>query len=582
VIGLRRALWAIAVAGVVAGVAAVALVLTSHSDDQQTAHLVFGPLIAWSFIGTGLYAWWQRPDNHFGFLMTAVGFSWIANALSDSSTPGVFVVGYLAGALPFGFLIHLLLAFPAGRLEGRMAKGLALWAWFQVTVGQLATVLVTDTKNGDCRCATNPLLLTHDKGVADAVAGFVTITSVLGLITIAAFLGHRYRRAGVAQRRALGPMYLAGAVTMVLLSITLAADVTSFDNEVEAAVDLASNVALLAVPFGFLLGLMRTRMARGGGVSDLITRVGSPRDGAVRMRDLLAESLEDPSLELAYWLPERGVFVSEDGRETDLPENHPGRSVTEVTRDGERVAAIVHDPALDDSRDLVRGAGAAVALALENERLDAELRARLEELRASRERLVRAGLDERRRLERDLHDGAQQRLVSLRLALGLLKRAAATDPAGAERLVEGAVTELDAALAELRELARGIHPGVLSDHGLEPALSALADRAPLPVDVDAEVARLPQAVESAAYFTVAEALTNVAKYAHAHAASVSVAAVNGHVVVEVRDDGVGGADPSRGTGLRGLADRVAALGGRLDVESPSGAGTTLRAEIPCA
>jgi signal transduction histidine kinase len=370
---------------------------------------------------------------------------------------------------------------------------------------------------------------------------------------------------------------------MVLLSITLAADVTSFDNKVEAAVDLASNVALLGVPFGFLIGLMRTRMARGGGVSELITRVGSPRDGAaVRMRDLLAESLEDPSLELAYWLPERGVFVSEDGRETDLPENHPGRSVTEVMRDGERVAAIVHDSALDDSRDLVRGAGAAVALALENERLDAELRARVEELRASRERLVRAGLDERRRLERDLHDGAQQRLVALRLALGLLKRAAATDPAGAERLVDGAVTELDAALAELRELARGIHPGVLSDHGLEPALSALADRAPLPVDVDAGVARLPQAVESAAYFTVAEALTNVAKYAHAHAASVSVAAVNGHVVVEVRDDGVGGADPSRGTGLRGLADRLAALGGQLDVTSPSGAGTVLRAEIPCA
>jgi signal transduction histidine kinase len=376
-------------------------------------------------------------------------------------------------------------------------------------------------------------------------------------------------------------MYLAGAATLVLLMITLTADLTSFDNEVEAAVDLASLIALLGVPFGFLIGLMRTRMARGGGVSELITRVGSPGGAGVRMRDLLADTLEDPSLELAYWLPERAVFVSEDGRETQLPEHDAARSVTEVTRDGERVAAIVHDPELDDSRDLVRGAGAAVALALENERLDAELRARVEELRASRERLVRAGLDERRRLERDLHDGAQQRLVSLRLALGLLRRAAGSDPAGAERLVDGALGELDAALAELRELARGIHPGVLSDHGLEPALAALADRAPLPVEVEAAVGRLPQAVESAAYFTVAEALTNVAKYAHAQAASVSVASVNGHLLVEVRDDGVGGADPARGTGLRGLADRVAALGGRLDVDSPAGAGTVLRAEIPC-
>ena len=579
--GLRRALWALAAAGVAAGFVAVALVLSSDYDHDKTTHLVFGPLIGWSFIGTGLFSWWRRPDNHFGFLMTAVGFTWMAGALGDSSTPGVFIAGFLANALPFGFLIHLLLAFPAGRLEGRVAKVLAAWAWLEVGVGQVASVLVEDTRNGDCQCAANPLLVTHDEGVRDAVRGVVTMTSILGLACIIAFLWHRWRVAGVGQRRALGPMYLAGVVTMVLLSITLTADVTDFDNDVEAAVDLGSLVALLAVPFGFLLGLMRSRMARGGGVSELITRVGASGGGAVRMRDLLAESLEDPTVELAYWLPERAVFVSEDGREMDLPTGLPGRSVTEVTRDGERVAAIVHDPALDDSRDLVRGAGAAVALALENERLDAELRARVEELRASRERLVRAGLDERRRLERDLHDGAQQRLVSLRLALGLLRRAAATDPGGAERLADGALGELDAALAELRELARGIHPGVLSDHGLEPALAALADRAPLPVDVHTEVERLPQAVESAAYFTVAEALTNVAKYAQAAAASVSVASVNGHLVVEVRDDGVGGADPARGTGLRGLADRVAALGGRLDVDSPAGEGTVLRAEIPC-
>jgi signal transduction histidine kinase len=581
VIGLRRALWAIAAAGVAFGLVALAVVLASNHDDEKITHLVFGPLIGWSFIFTGLYAWWRRPDNHFGFLMTAVGFAWMAGALSDSSSEWVALVGLLAGALPFGFLIHLLLAFPAGRLEGRVAKGLALFAWFEVTFGQLAAVLVTDTENGDCKCAPNPLLATHDKSVQDAVLGVFSLSSVIGLVLITIFLWHRWRTAAIAQRRALGPMYLAGAASMVLLSISLSADVTSFDNQVEAAIDLASLVALLGVPFGFLIGLMRTRMARGGGVSELITRVGSQAGGG-RMRDQLAEALEDPTLELAYWLPARGVFVTEDGRATELPAADSGRSVTEVTRDGERVAAIVHDPALDDSRDLVRGAGAAVALALENERLDAELRARVEELRASRERLVVAGLDERRRLERDLHDGAQQRLVSLRLALGLAGRTAATDPAGASRLVEGAMGELAAALSELRELARGIHPGVLSDHGLQPALSALADRAPLPVEVEAGVQRLPEAVESAAYFTVAEALTNVAKYAHADTARVRVESVNGHVVVEVRDDGVGGADATRGTGLRGLSDRVAALGGRLDVESPAGAGTVLRAEIPCA
>jgi signal transduction histidine kinase len=379
-------------------------------------------------------------------------------------------------------------------------------------------------------------------------------------------------------------MYLAGVLTLVLLALTLTADVTNFDDDVEAAIDVASLITLLAVPYGFLAGLLRAQAARGGGVSELISRVGSGDAGGGRLRDLLADALEDPTLELAYWLPERSMYVADDGHEVRLPERGEARSVTEVAREGQRVAAIVHDPALDDSPELVRGAGAAVALALENERLAADLRARVEELRSSRERLVRAGLDERRRLERDLHDGAQQRLVSLRLALGIARERAEADPAGARTLVEGALEELDRALADLRELARGIHPAVLTDHGLEPALSALADRAPLPVHVEAGDAleRLPGAVESAAYFTVAEALTNVAKYARAHEASVMVVRRNGHALIEVRDDGIGGADPARGSGLSGLADRVAALGGRLEVDSPAGGGTLVRAEIPCA
>ena len=575
--GLRRALWALGAAGVACGLGALALVFSSDFDHDKVTTLVFGPLIGWSFIGVGLYAWWRRPDNHFGFLMTAVGFTYFAGSLGDSGTPGVFAAGLLTGALPFGLLIHLLLAFPEGRLQDRVAKVLAGVAYLEVTLVQVGVALVEDTKSGDCRCTANPLLVTHDKGIRDAVVGGEAITSAIGLTAVAVFLWHRWRRSSAPQRRALGPMYLAGAITMVLTAVTLTADITPFDNQVESVVDLLTLVALLAVPFGFLLGLMRSRLARGGGVSELMTRVGS--GDRARPRDLLADALEDETLEVAYWLPERSVYVSEDGREIELPGSGSGRTVTEVELEGERVAAIVHDPSLDDTRDLVRGAGAAVALALENERLDAELRARVEDLRASRERLVRAGLDERRRLERDLHDGAQQRLVSLRLALGLARKA--EEPAAAERLVDGALLELDAALEELRSLARGIHPGVLTDHGLEPALSALADRAPIPVRLDVEAGRLPEAVESAAYFTVAEALTNVAKYARAGEASVTVARENGSVLVEVRDDGVGGADPRAGTGLSGLSDRASALGGRLDLVSPAGAGTVLRVEIPC-
>jgi signal transduction histidine kinase len=196
--------------------------------------------------------------------------------------------------------------------------------------------------------------------------------------------------------------------------------------------------------------------------------------------------------------------------------------------------------------------------------------------------MVSLGLAERQRLERDLHDGAQQRLVSLALDLRLARNAAATDPARAAQLLEGAERELARALEELRELARGIHPAVLSDRGLDPAVEALATRAPLPVEIRARLGeRVSPSVELAAYFVVSEALTNVVKYARADAAAVSVGRENGSVVVEVADDGVGGADPKRGTGLRGLADRVAALGGRLEVESPAGAGTRVIASIPC-
>jgi signal transduction histidine kinase len=300
------------------------------------------------------------------------------------------------------------------------------------------------------------------------------------------------------------------------------------------------------------------------------------------LRDALAEALDDPSLELLYWLPEAGRYVDASGRPVDLPEDDPKRAVTKVDRDGQCVAAIVHDAALPEGNEHVQAVGAAAALALKNERLDAQLRAKVDELRSSRERMLRIGLEERRRLERDLHDGAQQRLVSMALNIRLARAKLNEDPLAAEQLLASAGTELDSALAELRELARGIHPAVLTDRGLATALETLANRAPVPVEVgDLPDGRLPEAVELAAYFVVAEALTNVAKYSEASHATVQVERQNGRLVVEVADDGIGGADPGRGTGLRGLADRLAVLEGRLEVESAQGQGTTITARIPC-
>jgi signal transduction histidine kinase len=394
------------------------------------------------------------------------------------------------------------------------------------------------------------------------------------MLGVAFLLIRRWRRAPAAERRLLGPLYLTGGVTIVLTIMVFAAQQSAGDTAAQV-VSGVSVVVLGTVPFAFLFGLLRTNMARASAVTEVLA--------GTDVREALASGLGDPSLELAYWLPDRKVYVDREGQPMELPDEDPRRSVTRIEHHGRCVAAIVHNPALDEQPGLVETAGAAAALALENERLDAELRARVEELQTSRARIVRVGLEERRRLERDLHDGAQQRLVALRLQLRLARDQAAKDPAVTQRMLDGAMTELDEALAELRELARGIHPAVLADRGLEPALSALAGRAPLPVEVkSAPDERLPAPVEAAAYFVVAEALTNVARYAQASRASVAVERQNGHAVVEVRDDGVGGADPTRGTGLVGLQDRLAALDGRLEVESPTGGGTVVRADIPCA
>ncbi len=300
------------------------------------------------------------------------------------------------------------------------------------------------------------------------------------------------------------------------------------------------------------------------------------------VREMLAESLGDTTLSVAYWLPERRIFVDELGHMVRLPEPGSGRAWTAVERDGRRVAAIIHDAELDTGPELVNAAAAGAALAIDNERLKADLRARVEELRVSRVRIVEAGDHARRRIERDLHDGAQQQLVSLSLDLRLLKAKLNGNEAAAATIDELS-EKLATALAELRELARGIHPVILTERGLVPAVAALAQRAPVPVEADISIhERLTPAIEAAAYFVVAEALTNVAKYAQASNVLVDLRRDEQYVIVVVEDDGVGGADIETGTGLRGLVDRLSALDGTLEVHTPEGGGTHLRALIPCS
>jgi signal transduction histidine kinase len=338
---------------------------------------------------------------------------------------------------------------------------------------------------------------------------------------------------------------------------------------------------LLAIPATIVaIGVLDGLRSVLGWIATLLLSSAPPAGRVVR--DSLAEGLRDETLTIAYWLPEQDRFVDEDGRPVQLPEAGSGRAWTPVEHDGGLVAAIVHQDSLAAESDLVRTAGTAALLALENERLKADLRARLEELRASRTRIVEASDAARRQLERDIHDGAQQRLVGLTLQLRLARNKLGGDDAEAGALIDESLTELGSALQELRELARGIHPAILSERGLEVALASLVSRAPLPVDLDVDLPeRPPPAVEATAYFFVSEGLANVAKHAEASRAWVRAVERSGRLELEVRDDGRGGATPGAGSGLRGLQDRLSAAGAKLELRSPEGGGTRLRTELPC-
>jgi signal transduction histidine kinase len=426
------------------------------------------------------------------------------------------------------------------------------------------------------------LLAFDDQSVADALIVTQSALAMVAILGVPVVLWRRWRRAGRTLRQVLAPVYGAAVLLMLLLLITLVADMGALTDDVEAAFDIAGLVSLVLIPFAFIGGLLRSRLSRAGAVSELVASLSERDARRSRLRDALADALGDPGLTLLYWLPARERYVNAEGQPVDLPAPDEERVATIVEDHGTPVAAIVHDSSLQDERDLIAAVGAAATLTLENERLDAELRAKVEELREQRRRGVEAALEERRRLERNLHDGAQQRLVAMALKLRMARsRVAERDPQ-TEELLTSAAAELDSALEELRELARGIHPAVLSDRGLDAALEALAHRSPIPVELEATPGvRLPEAVEAAAYFVVAEALTNVAKYASATHATVRAVRDNGHVVVEVTDDGVGGADPSKGSGLDGLADRLCSVDGQLEVMDARGGGTIVRADIPC-
>ena len=566
-------LWAVGLAGVAAIAVCTALTLNSDHLINRGAQALMLDWVIFGYVFAGLIAWWRRPASGFGLLMIAAGFVIFLSSLSSANAPLPYTIGAAFDLIPAVLFLHVFLAFPTGRLEGRRDKALVIVGW---VVG-FGLQLVSMTLGGFG--PDNLLEVTVRISGAEALQRAELI--VLGLLMLAG-IGVLFQRRLRTRRPLRHPLTLlvdSFALGLLMIAILFGSAALGLVNG-QAAFEWLRRGTFFAIglaPIAFVSGLLYARLARSS-VGDLLVEL---RDDAPpgELRDALARTLRDPTLELAYWLPEYGTWAGVDGKPVALDDNGT-RATKIIERSGTRVAALMHDPALLDQPELLDAVAAAAAIALDNARLQVELRARLEELKGSRARIVEAGDAERRRLERNLHDGAQQRLVAVSLQLRLLQNRI-NDPDMAAELVKVASAELAQSLDELRELARGLHPAVL-EHGLKAALDALANRAAVATTVAYNAdGRLPQPVELAAYFVAAEALTNVAKYAEATEATVSVWRDNGAAVIEVADDGVGGADDTRGSGLRGLSDRVEALDGSLRVVSPAGAGTVVTARLPC-
>jgi signal transduction histidine kinase len=503
--------------------------------------------------------------------MTTVGMLWlVGRTLALIPLPVTFTVGSWLSDLWAAAFALFLLSFPTGRLNARADRAIVGIFLFVSVPLEFVWMLFWVPGNG-----LNALAVAPDVAAAHVVDTLQRVLISLAAVLVVASLGRRWLRSSGPVRRQMAPV-LVGAVAILLQSaswIYFSSGITF-----EPLDDLIF-VALIAIPIAVVFVLLRARMARAA-VADLVVELGEAPTPA-RLRDALANALGDPSLRVAYWSTRQDRFVNAEGAMVELPADGSGQAVTMLERNGVREAAIIHDAILLDEPGLIASVASALRLAVANDRLAAEVESQLEEVRASRARIVEAGDLERRRVERDLHDGAQQRLVSLSLELRVARNALGdrADPAVRQSL-ERAADEATAALSELRDLAVGIHPLILTESGLGEAVESLADRTPVRVTVDAGSERYTPAVEVAGYFVISEALANVTKYAGATKASVRIRRVDDELRIDVEDDGIGGADPRAGSGLRGLADRLAVLNGTIAVDSPPGGGTRITARIP--
>lgn len=496
------------------------------------------------FVGGGLAAWTWRRESWTGPLLALVGLTWFLGTFAESGQSRYAGFGAAMVTLHRGPLVHALLTYPNGRLERRVEQAAVAVAY----------------------------ALSPYSGVgATPTAGIVLAAMVL------AVGGQRFFEAVGPQRRARA---VAAAASMVFAAVLVFSALTRLGKagtSLDRAVLWAYMVVLAGIAIGLALDLVLAPWLRAT-VTGLVVDLGEAANAGT-LRERLASALGDRSLVLGYRLPDGGGYVDEGGREVELPEEDGERRVTMVRQDGEPIAALVHDTDVLASPDLLESVAAAARIAVANTRLHVEVLRQVDELAASRRRLVEAADAERRRLARELREGAERRLDHVQV---LLREAGGEANGGVATMLAETQTRLERTRSELREFARGIHPRALTEGGLPAALRELAERAAVPVELHVAEARHPGPVEAAVYFVCSEALANIGKYAEASRALVEVSEHGNVVVVAVSDDGKGGASTEEGSGLRGLSDRVEALGGRLKVTSPQGQGTRLVAEVPIA
>jgi signal transduction histidine kinase len=531
-------------------------------------------------LAAGLFAAAEPRRRRLGVLTILAGIAWFGPDWEGWNHGVAFAVslGAVAPPLFLAFVVHIVLSLPTGRLHSRLARAAAMAAYALAAVVAVGQALFRNPiLDPYCwrNCIHNSFLVRSDFGLTRTIDElWPRALAAIGVAVVLVAAVRLATASGPARRqlwRGLGAAALVGAAASAYAATLWRRPLEDPRNSLYSSLFLALSLSVVALAAGIGWSAGEPRRTRAS-VARLARELReAPRSGG--LQDALAAALGDPTLEVLYWLPESQRFVDAAGKHAQRPAPGNGRAVTPITRDGEPVATVVHDATLLDLPDLGHEIGSAAHLAVENERLQAEVLAQLEAVQASRARIVERADEERRRLERNLHDGAQQRLLALSYQLRLAKVDAEAHGDGElAALLAASDAESQAAIDELRQLAQGIYPAVLTEAGLEPALTSLADTAPLPVELSGVSSkRYPAAVEAAVYLVVAKAIDD-ATARNATFVSADVRERDDWLVVVARDDG-----ERRGASPTQLSDRVGALGGSVDADT-----ATLRVEIPCA